>query len=115
MRLPPDGLDDWAQTGVGRRLDERRDAAQHLAIGKWNLNAGADFDIAIQFRRNQIIELLAHRHFQRHARDHRARKRQTGTIKKGNHRSHSPPRQGFRLRRGRCLRISLWLSAFSLD
>ena len=51
VRLPPDGLDDRPKTGMRRRFDKRRHAAQHLAIGKRHFDASADFDNALQFRR----------------------------------------------------------------
>src|SRR4051812_25541333 len=52
-----------------RFLDHCRDVPQNFARPKWHLHTRSHLHAADEFLRNGIIELLANRHFQSHARD----------------------------------------------
>ncbi len=67
---------------MGRVLEHRRDAAQHLAAAEGDFDAAADFDRLLQFGRDEVVELFAQSQLERHASDHTASKTEIGRVKK---------------------------------
>ena len=64
QRLRAEDLDDGLEPRVGGFLGDGRDAAQHLARSERHLHAAAHVHLVRQFRRNQVVKLLAEREFQ---------------------------------------------------